>query len=149
MSQIYVHYGNQEFHPKLFLPIRNRNSFSKPHGGLWASRDDAAYGWRDWCRDNDYGTIVEENSFRFMVSDTANILYLKTENDLRNLPLQGDSIPAYQWYYPDFERLLADGVDAVEVVDIDQLYYPLYGWDCDSIVVMNPEIIIPLMEVAN
>jgi len=84
-----------------------------------------------------------------MVSDTANILYLKTENDLRNLPLQGDSIPAYQWYYPDFERLLADGVDAVEVVDIDQLYYPLYGWDCDSIVVMNPEIIIPLMEVAN
>jgi len=144
LSETYVHYGSQKYDPEIFQPIRNINSFSKPHGGLWASRDNAEYGWRDWCKDNDYGTIVEENSFRFIVSDTANILYLKTENDLLNLPLQRDSRPAYQWYFPDFEKLLADGIDAVEVIDIDQLYYPLYGWDCESIVVMNPDIIIPL-----
>lgn len=144
LSQIYVHYGSREYHPELFLSIHNRDSFSKPGGGLWASRDDARYGWRDWCRDNDYSTIIEENSFRFTISNAANILYLKTEEDLLNIPLQGNSSPIHQWYFPDFERMLAEGVDAVEVIDIDQLYYPLYGWDCESIVVMNPDIIIPL-----
>lgn len=41
----------------------------------------------------------------------------------------------------DFEKMLADGIDAVEI-EIDELYYALYGWDCDSILIMNPDIVV-------
>ena len=39
---------------------------------------------------------------------------------------------------------LAEIYDAVEVSisnDFD-LYYQLYGWDCESIVIMNPDIVV-------
>ena len=44
-----------------------------------------------------------------------------------------------------FEKL-AEIYDAVEVSissDFD-LYYKLYGWDCDSIVIMNPDVVVEL-----
>ena len=45
----------------------------------------------------------------------------------------------------DFEALMQAGVDAVEFnLSKDyELYWALYGWDCDSILILNPEIIIP------
>lgn len=36
--QEYIHYGNKEFKEELFRPIKNRENFVKPNGGLWASR---------------------------------------------------------------------------------------------------------------
>lgn len=47
-------------------------------------------------------------------------------------------------YIPDFESLASNGVDAIEVFiseDIE-LYDKLLGWDVDSILIMNPEIIV-------
>ena len=49
------------------------------------------------------------------------------------------------WILLDFEKL-AETYDAVEVSissDFD-LYYKLYGWDCDSIVIMNPDVVVEL-----
>ena len=42
----------------------------------------------------------------------------------------------------DFEKLSKE-YDAIEVniSECRDLYYSLYGWDCDSIVIMNPDII--------
>jgi hypothetical protein len=40
-----------------------------------------------------------------------------------------------------------DGVDAIKLnlsKGDYELYYELYGWDCDSILIMNPDIIRPL-----
>ena len=47
------------------------------------------------------------------------------------------------WTTLDFEKL-AQEYDAIEVLISGDpgLYYELYGWDCDSILIMNPEIII-------
>jgi hypothetical protein len=42
----------------------------------------------------------------------------------------------------DFEKLARD-YDAVEILagsNVD-LYYAFYGWDCDSILIMNPYVI--------
>lgn len=53
-------------------------------------------------------------------------------------------------YWIDFEKCLELGIDAVEICyygdecedsEYWPLHYVLYGWDCDSIVVLNPDAI--------
>ena len=34
-----------------------------------------------------------------------------------------------------------DNYDAIEVIDIGKFYWALYGWDCNSILIMNPDIV--------
>lgn len=48
-----------------------------------------------------------------------------------------------QNYQIDFEQMLRNGVDAIELTNINDLYFDLYGWDCNSIVILNQNIIIP------
>ena len=36
--QIYIHYGATQFNPLLHFPIKNKSCWTKPKGGLWASR---------------------------------------------------------------------------------------------------------------
>ena len=58
-------------------------------------------------------------------------------------------------FYPDFEQMVTDGWDAIELhlsdTDIswgnDSLHFRLYGWDCDSILIMNPKIISPVTHI--
>lgn len=47
------------------------------------------------------------------------------------------------WSMIDYEELATE-YDALEVLisEDHELYFNLYGWDCDSIVIMNPEVII-------
>lgn len=142
----YVHYGHKEFSKELFQPIKNREMFSKPTGGFWASRVNALYGWKDWCKDNDFWDCREDNCFRFFLSENANVLTINSVDDLKGLPKAKQPIPVESslWdNYLDFEQLLLNGIDAVEVnISSDRnLYMVLYGWDCDSILIMNPDII--------
>ncbi len=142
----YVHYGHKEFSKELFQPIKNREMFPKPTGGFWASRTNALYGWKDWCKDNDFGDCGEDNCFKFSVSENANILTINSTDDLKGLPKAKQPVPVESslWdNYLDFEQLLSNGTDAVEVnISFDRnLYMVLYGWDCDSILIMNPNIV--------
>ena len=53
---------------------------------------------------------------------------------------------------PDFEKMVEDGVDAIKLnlsKGDYELYYEFYGWDCDSILIMNPDIIRPLQKLNN
>lgn len=147
----YIHYGHDRFIPEHFTPIRNRQYFSKPFGGLWASPVDAEYGWKDWCEAENFRECREDNSFTFTLAPVARVLYVAGRSDLKGLPRTGDMESILGGMYDvdnpyslvslDFERLRNDGWDAVEVTDINRLYWALYGWDCDSILVMNPDII--------
>ena len=101
-EQIYVHYGHKNFDNDLFKPIKNISNFSKPKGGLWASRIDAKYGWREWCNDEEFRKNDEENAFRFTLSDYAKILYIDSEDKLLNLPIQKNCI-IKSWKRLDFE----------------------------------------------
>ena len=69
-------------------------------------------------------------------------------NELGLLPKAEDKFGLSSWVLLDFEKL-AETYDAVEVnISSDfNLYYQLYGWDCDSIVIMNPDIIVELSSV--
>lgn len=125
-SPVYIHYGSTKFIPTKGFPIKNQEYFMKPKGGLWASRKNASFGWKDWCKEED-----------FRDCDIA-----KMEND------------GLAWVYSiDFEKCLHLGIDAIELcwygdeyrdAASGNLHYELYGWDCDSIVVLNPDAIVPL-----
>lgn len=136
----YIHYGQKNFDRNLFAPIENKPYFTKPSGGLWASRTDAKYSWKDWCENNDFVECEKDSSFTFTLKDSARVLEVNSVKDLKKAPkLKGDG-EIYTMI--DFEKL-SESYDAIEVnISSDHnLYFTLYGWDCDSILIMNPDII--------
>lgn len=150
----YIHYGSQNFIQEYFMPITNKPLFVKPTGGLWASPIDAQYGWAEWCKNNDFREIRKENSFSFELTDDAKVYHVYSVKDLEKLPIQEDDVSkiigSSSMVYLDFEKISKD-YDAIELhlseekIEIDHflngLYWKLYGWDCDSILIMNPNII--------
>lgn len=136
--------------------------FVKPDGGLWGSPVDATYGWAEWCKETGYEIEKLETSFLFTLAEGANLLRVSSIEDLTELPKQQMNL-----YFPqevcdmlyeleslttraflDFEALLASGVDAVQVDTRGaagyEVRHALNGWDCDSILVLNKDVIIPI-----
>lgn len=88
------------------------------------------------------------SSFKFKLSDNARVLLIDQVSKLNGLPLLKDQLATFGimgTIYLNFEKLMED-YDAIEVIisQDHELYYTLYGWDCDSILVMNPDVIEPL-----
>ncbi len=137
----YIHYGDCEFDIAKFQNITNVAEFTKPRGGLWGSRVNAEFGWKDWCLENDYQSDLE-NSFVFSLDNNAKLLVIERKEQLKELPRMESSIVSKLWVTLDFEKLSKD-YDAIEVlISKDfKLYHELYGWDCDSILIMNPNIV--------
>lgn len=144
MSKKYIHYGHKSFDRNRFRPIKNRRALTKPEGGFWASPIDAEYGWKKWCDENDFRYCGLDNCFTFTLSLGARVLTIRSADGLDNLPQVKDEWSFLDWCTLDFEKLLEQGYDAVELeLSADwRLYMSLYGWDCDSILVMNPNVIV-------
>lgn len=142
MSKTYIHYGHNHFYKSLFFPIKNMRSLTKPSGGLWASDVNAIRGWKEWCEDNEFRKCEKDNSFTFTLVDDARVLTINSSNDLEDLPKGENKYGMNEWTILDFEKISHD-YDAIEInISSDGiLYYRLYGWDCDSILVMNPDVI--------
>lgn len=155
---IFIHYGHKKFSDALWNEIKNIN-FVKPHGGLWASRVGAKYGWKEWNDDNQFRDCNISNSFKFKLKENSKVLYINKVTDLLNLPLNNSFLNDYQvrigeevyttdifnkftHFCLDFEKL-KQSYDAIEVnISNDkQLYWKLYGWDCDSILILNKNVI--------
>lgn len=142
---IYIHYGSDCFDLGKFDRIKNNLLFTKPEGGLWGSPIEAAYGWADWSMDI-HGN-VSSSSFRFMLRENANILQIRDLSDLDELPmLKADWLDTkfFSWALLDFEGLLTSGIDAILYEHSYKIKFVLGGWDCDSILVLNPHMIMPL-----
>ena len=149
----FIHYGSKRFNPKKFEPIINFR-FTKPSGGFWASPVRADFGWKDWCCREDFYVGRLAQSFTFTLSDDARVYRIRDYGDLRGIPMLnewgfGDVLddptnPYPRMIFPDFEKMKEIGIDAifVEISGDHRLYWALYGWDCDSIVIMNPDIIV-------
>ena len=151
----YIHYGSKQFDKERFVPILNRYPRNKPIGGLWASEVDAPISWRNWCEQNEFypERNTEDNCFRFNLADNAKILTLRCVNDVKLLPQLSNE--RFGHYFPDFQEIIKQGYDVIDYRLSDDtgancnlyhgdLYYALYGWDCDSILVLNPDVIIPI-----
>lgn len=152
MIKRYIHYGHTNFEYENFSPVKNKLFGIKPIGGLWASSMDAKYPWKEWCKSNQFRECNEDNSFKFTLDESANIIHLYSVDDLKKLPknTSAENLNPLSWYYIDFEKCVEIGIDAIELhLSEDRsddlfngLYYTLYGWDCDSILIMNPAVII-------
>lgn len=145
-GEVYIHYGADAFNPSHGFPV------VKPHGGLWASRKRASYGWAKWCEENSFRDCAAEPSFQFIMRNPEKVAVIHNLNDLRQLPMVRD-VPPGMWEEIDFVECLRRGIDAVELCwygeeyqdqRADDLYLALYGWDCDSIVVLNPDAVIQI-----
>jgi hypothetical protein len=139
----YIHYGHQAFDINKFVKARNRQFKNKPLGGLWASAVDATFGWKDWCKAEDFCDCSADNSFLFKIADNANILYINCVEDVHKLPDQKTDLKLTCIKTVDFEQLMTNGIDAIEFnISKDwDLYMALYGWDCDSTLILNPDIV--------
>jgi hypothetical protein len=140
LSLITYGLGN-ELKPELIKPIRN--SGIKPKGGLWASPLNSNYGWKDWCEAESFGDLSTNFTFEF----DGNVLIIDSFSDMKNIPW---SEPVQGYYTIDFEKIKEDGFDAVFLTEKGQnetrLTYPrsLYGWDCESVIVLNHKRIITM-----
>lgn len=148
----YRHFGSKTFHPEYFGKIVNDPSRSKPYGGLWASRVDASHGWEEFCRCAHYQTKSLRKHFDFTLLPDANVYTIHSMKDLTALPMRENPNPAvYGMYLPDFEKCVRLGIDAVELAWYGDEFRQagsgpvgnaLRSWDCDSIVILNPDIIL-------
>lgn len=139
-KKTYIHYGSKLFDPTKGYPIKN-HIFVKPSGGLWASPADSKRTWLDWCIEEDFRTYEPDNYFRFKLKPNNRILTIKTEDDIIDAPFQNIEGISDRYRCLDFEKLLSMGIDGVEITINGFTYYDFYGWDCDSIVVLNPNCV--------
>jgi len=134
------HYGNTHYKPDLFKPICDVPFRNKPQGGLWTSPVDSEYGWEDWSKDNDYGDLT--NHFDLYFEGT--VFEIDSVEDMNNLPWIEDE----SMHFVSFEPLVFMGYDAIHLTDKGQadtrFTHPksLYGWDCETVLVMNPNAIL-------
>lgn len=159
MKEIYRHYGHSKFDKSLFCPISNREFSNKPYGGLWSCpTKDVDVDWKTWSEGNDFSLDRLKEHFDFKIKDSAKILEIKDIKDLDKLPrIRNERIRTLLEFDRmnsdiDFEELAKD-YDGIMVwmyrsTDIsyetklfDGMYYRLYGWDVDTLVVFNPDII--------
>lgn len=141
----YIHYGSSELGH--IDPIRNQK-FTKPFGGLWASPINAKFGWKQWCTRENFWIDKLNESFTFTLKDNAKILHIDRCSKLNNLPILNKELASEgHLYYLDFEEIQKE-YDGIELHLSDEvyedhwgLYFRLYGWDCDSILIFHQNII--------
>lgn len=140
----YIHYGDDNFDINKFIPISNRSEATKHFGGFWGSRKNADFAWKEWCTEIDLKSKDLTKKIQFSLSNGAKILVINNIKLLDKLPQNEENHIVNKLFVTlDFEKL-SKQYDAIEVLisEDERLYELLYGWDCDSILVMNPNVII-------
>ena len=149
---VYIHYGATSFDPERFKkPLNDYHSIKPiPDTGFWASPIDAKKGWRDWAESESFRYYDEDNCFKFKMKDPSKIFYVDSFDAYNNLVgnygiRKSDDfrLDRYNPYYIDFEKMVADGWDGLEISlsEFPPLYHLLFTWDCDSILIFNSDSI--------
>ena len=123
-----------------FTPIKNIK-FVKPKGGLWASPVESSYGWREWCRDENYDGKLSQH-FTFILE--GNIFIINDTYSVSCMPWVKEN---EYIQYPDFEQMVKLGYDAIFLTEKGQIETrfkkpSLYGWDCESVLILNKKNIL-------
>lgn len=152
--------------PKECLDI---NGLRFPFNGLWASPVDTDWGWIDWCKQNDFHLDSFEWYQTFTLKDNAKICTIDSLQSL-NVFLKKyakrvetidydytrkqkfvditEDIDPNAWvasgtYRYNWNKVVIDfdGIEVSHDFNFNLIHKIFYTWDCDSIVIWNPEII--------
>lgn len=139
---VYIHYGSKSFDKERFKDPENIPYQNKPSGGFLASPIDAKYGWREWNEESGFTDCEEQNSFKFVLRKNATVYHIRNRRDYFRLPKLVSPLVGREERCPDFEKI-GEEYDAIELhfSEYKNLYWTVYGWDCDSILILNPDII--------
>lgn len=137
----FIHFGDSHFSREKFNPIENHGHWFKPKGGLWGSPVFTEFSWKQWCIDNNFKLDKLSEYFYFILTSDARVLTVKSSSDLERLPKIPETENFRGSTFLDFEKLKQD-YDALIVLfggDLD--FESLLSWDCDSILVLNPDVV--------
>ena len=134
-TKTYRHYGAMRFDSEKFSPAKNIEHWIKPHGCLWAC-DIESNDWYGYCYENDWENQCEEY-FDFTLAEETRLLELRGMKDFEAL---AEKYFISESKNLDFEQISMD-YDALYVELDHELYWALYGWDIDSLLVFNPNVI--------
>lgn len=162
---IYIHYGNDHYEKKE-VDLSTKGFITKPlKAALWGSPEDAGYSWKDWSEDQEWNLDALEKSFKFKLKGGSKILFIRSEKDIDELDENLKTNTNVDNYFPkytsvfsilrsimdsitpenystiDFSKLRENGIDAVEIEFNGYTHDAFYGWDCDSICVLNPDAV--------
>ncbi len=131
--------------PTAYLPLNMRGLLSfylnkpLPGTGFWASRVDSNFGWKEFCEYESFNldSLTTHTDFEltsdariYEIDSSEKVSYLRDNYSLKN----GCGF--------NFENL-AEDYDVLELVDMTcDLRNAIYGWDCESILILNPEVIL-------
>lgn len=128
------------------MPIKNRKDYGrKPTGGLWTSPVKATEGWRWFC-ELEMPDRITHMFVKFNINKHARILKIDSLQDLMDtIDLYKISCNDLFGDYIDYEKLSKD-YDAMWLTAEGQwrtrLTSPnLYGWDVETVFIMNPKIL--------
>ena len=148
----YVTYGLGKFDKsKLEINLNTIPFINKPMLAFWGSPIDAEFGWKEWRECNDYCNIdkyfAPENTIIWKLEDDCKILDINSVEDLSIFYTKGCIREQRKMSYEfDFKKILDDGYSAIELHDgyighrfLDNLEIMMNSWDCESIVVLDPD----------
>jgi hypothetical protein len=142
-----IHYSKDSDFTIKPIVIKNGALPIKPYGGIWASPEDSRYRWTEWCNAEQFGDL--EKKYKIILEiDIERFITIDVASDLEKLP----------WYtisgfieMIDFEKLKKEEVDGIFLTEHGQEAtrfsrflggkHDLYGWDCESILIMNERCI--------
>lgn len=142
-----IHYGAKSLNRNKFKKVQNSSRNKPKYGtGLWVSPINSSFGWKDWCTLEDFRDCKESNSFILNLKKSARVLTIDSLEDSRKLFRYYVKATNKYTSYIDFEKLSKD-YDAIFLTDKGQQEtrfvwdeekgVELYGWDCESLLIMN------------
>jgi len=139
-----IHHGSKPFDIKKFMPVENQEYRNKPTGGLWASPVGASFGWKEWCIQESFHVSKLDTWFKFDIEGW--VYKIDSIEDMKDMFTTVNGVVLTS---PDFEELVDNGVDAIWLTlkgeretRLSVTRQNLYGWDCECVLVLNPECII-------
>lgn len=149
---VYVHYGSTVFDKDVFCKAQCSMHSLKPENGFWASSKESNNGWYQWCQHTSFCNDNPNCRIEFNLAPDAKIMKIETLDDIAYLVHK---------YPADFSAMICPLGSYVEhglpykAIDyaamskdfdgIDYSYTKLGNllgpWDCDSIVIFNPDVV--------
>ena len=157
LDRVYRHYGDGIFLKEKQEQVLGTRMMKPLGGGIWASPVDSDVTWDVWCSNEHFHEDSLAHHFEFRLRPEARIFVINNDDDffefIKKYPGRPTDTFEKKLYssfdeprevecFPDYIKATKD-YDGLEVnISKDpRLYHLMYGWDVDSIVIWNYDII--------